>query len=126
MASKHKHSPEFEKIVNEARLQICETNVAAIKSRLTKGEHFILVDVREDSERSAGFIPGSIHIGTGVIERDIESKVPNKTADIVLYCGGGYRSALAALNLKKMGYLNVTSMDGGYRGWNEAGLKIDK
>ena len=119
-----RHGPGFEKIVNEARPSIFETTVQAIGLRLKNQDDFVLVDVREDSEWAKGHLPGAIHIGKGVIERDIEEKIPDQKADIVLYCGGGYRSALAALSLKKMGYINVTSMDGGFRGWSEAGFEV--
>jgi rhodanese-related sulfurtransferase len=90
------------------------------------GEQFLLVDVREDNEWQRGHIPGAVHMGRGIIERDIEEAVPDHAAKLVLYCGGGFRSALAADNLQKMGYTNVISMDGGWRGWNEAGLPTEK
>ncbi len=112
-----RHGPGFEKIVDSVRPKINETNVDAVKKRMDKGESFFFVDVREESEWAAGHLPNAMHIGKGVIERDIETKIPDKSADIVLYCGGGYRSALAAFNLQLMGYRKVTSMDGGYRGW---------
>ena len=121
-----KHSERFLKIVDDARSRIRETDVASVKKRLEKGEKFILVDVREESEWANGHLPGAIHIGKGVMERDVETKIPDTSSDIVLYCGGGYRSALAADNLQKMGYTNVVSMDGGFRGWTEAGLPIVK
>ena len=120
------HGPGFEKIVNEARPFIVESTVSAVSRRLQNKENFFLVDVREDSEWAQGHLPGAIHIGKGVIERDIETRIPANQSDIVLYCGGGYRSALAALSLKKMGYTNVCSMDGGFRGWTEAGLPVEK
>lgn len=120
------HSPEFLKIVSVARSQICETTVSAINARTLAKENFILVDVREDSEWANGRIPNAIHIGKGVIERDIEEKIPNKKSEIVLYCGGGFRSALAALSLQTMGYSNVVSMNGGYSGWIDANFKVDK
>jgi rhodanese-related sulfurtransferase len=121
-----KHSERFLKIVDDARSRIRETDVPSVKKRLEKGEKFILVDVREESEWANGHLPGAIHIGKGVMERDVETKIPDTSADIVLYCGGGYRSALAADNLQKMGYTNVVSMDGGFRGWTEAGFPIVK
>ena len=121
-----KHSPGFLKIVDDAKKRVKETNVAEVKKRLDRGEKFILVDVREDNEFAAGHIPDAIHLGKGVIERDIEEKIPDHNAEIVLYCGGGFRSALAADNLQKMGYTNVISMDGGWRGWKEAGLPVEK
>jgi len=119
------HGERFVQIVNTVRPQISECTVADVVARQKRGEQFIVVDVREESEFNAARIPGAVHIGKGVIERDIEEKIPDTAAPIVLYCGGGYRSALAALNLKQMGYTNVMSMDGGFRGWKEAGLNID-
>jgi rhodanese-related sulfurtransferase len=121
-----KHSPRFVQIVNDARTRIRETNVQTVKNRLGRGETFHLVDVREDHEWAAGHLPGAIHIGKGILEREIEVRIPDTSADIVLYCGGGFRSALAADNLQKMGYTRVTSMDGGYRGWTDAGLPVTK
>ena len=122
-----KHTPGFLKIVDDARSRVKETNVEEIKRRLDRGDRkFVLVDVREESEWAAGHIPGAIHLGKGVIERDVETKIPDTAAEIVLYCGGGYRSALAADNLQKMGYTNVLSMDGGWRGWREAGHPVEK
>lgn len=120
------HAPEFLKIVNDAKSRVRETNVQEIKKRMDAGEKFYLVDVREDSEWAKGHLPNAIHLGKGVIERDIEAKVPDKSAELVLYCGGGFRSALAADNLQKMGYKNVLSMDGGWRGWNESGYPTQK
>ncbi len=119
------HGERFVQIVNTVRPQVAECTVADVVARQKSGEQFIVVDVREESEFNAARIPGAVHIGKGVIERDIEEKIPDSAASIVLYCGGGYRSALAALNLKHMGYTNVISMDGGFRGWKEAGLEID-
>lgn len=120
-----KHSPAFLRIVEDARARVTETDVAAVRARLERGEPFHLIDVREDSEWEKGHLPGAAHIGRGVLERDIESTIPDTAAPIVLYCGGGYRSALAAESLQRMGYSNVTSMDGGFRGWKEAGLPIE-
>ncbi len=121
-----KHSPGFLKIVNEVKPRIRETTVDAVKQKLDRGERFHLVDVREDSEWAAGHLPKAEHIGKGVIERDIETKIPDTSAEIILYCGGGFRSALAADNLQRMGYTNVISMDGGFRGWKDAGLPLEK
>jgi rhodanese-related sulfurtransferase len=118
--AKH-HSSRFLTIVNDAKSRVRECTVTDVKARLDAGEAFHLVDVREESEYGRGHLPGAVHIGKGVLERDIETKVPDTAAPIVLYCGGGYRSALAADALQKMGYTNVVSMDGGWRGWNEAG-----
>ena len=121
-----KHSPEFLNIVNDAKSRVKECTVDDVKQKLARGERFHLVDVREDSEWDAGHLPRAVHLGKGIIERDIETKIPQKDDEIILYCGGGFRSALAADNLQKMGYNNVISMDGGYRGWKDAGLPVEK
>lgn len=118
------HSPRFLHIVENARQRIHETNVDEVKAKLDRGEKFLLVDVREDSEYAKDHLPGATHLGKGIIERDIEERVPDPKTPIVLYCGGGYRSALAADNLQKMGYTNVLSMDGGIRGWREKGYPL--
>ncbi len=115
------HSKKFLTIVNDAKGRIKETNVQEVKRRRDRGDEFYLVDVREESEWNKGHITNAIYIGKGVIERDIEKKIENRDSDIILYCGGGFRSALAADNLQKMGYSNVSSMDGGYSGWVKAG-----
>ncbi len=120
------HSPRFLKIVNEAKSRVRETNVPEVKKRIDNGDKFLLVDVREESEYAKDHLPGAIHLGKGIIERDIEQKVQDLNADIVLYCGGGFRSALAADNLQKMGYTNVISMDGGIRDWREKGYPLTK
>ena len=120
------HSPQFLKLVNDAKTRVKETNVDDVKRRMAAGEKFLLVDVREDNEWAKGRLPGAVHMGRGVIERDIEKVVPETAAKLILYCGGGFRSALVADNLQKMGYTNVESMDGGWRGWNEAGLPTEK
>jgi len=120
------HSPQFLKLVNDAKTRVKETNVADVKRRIESGEKFLLVDVREDNEWAKGHLPGAVHMGRGVIERDIEKSVPETGAKLILYCGGGFRSALVADNLQKMGYTNVESMDGGWRGWTEAGLPAEK
>ena len=122
----HAHSPEFLKVVNDSKKRIKEIDFRDIKKRLDAGEKFILVDTREDNEWQRGHIPNAIHLGKGIIERDIEAAIPDKSAPLVLYCGGGFRSALAADNLQKMGYKNVVSMDGGWRGWTEAGFPTAK
>src|SRR5437763_6882501 len=111
----HQHSPRFLQVVNDAKKRIRETNVDEVKRRLDRGDKFTLVDVREESEFAKDHLPGAIHLGKGVIERDIEARVPDPAAELVLYCGGGFRSALAADSLQKMGYTNVISMDGGVR-----------
>ena len=121
-----KHSPGFLQLVDVAQRNIRETTVSAVAERLQRGETFHLVDTREDDEWRAGRIRGAIHLGKGVIERDIEAKIPGKNDEIILYCGGGFRSALAAEALAKMGYTNVASMDGGIREWRAAGLPEDK
>ena len=113
------HSPRFLKIVNDAKSRVKESTVDEIKNRLDRGDKFLLVDVREESEFAKDHLPKAIHIGKGVIERDIETRIPDLNAPLVLYCGGGFRSALAADNLQEMGYTNVVSMDGGVREWRE-------
>jgi rhodanese-related sulfurtransferase len=122
----HDHSPAFLKIVNESKARVKEADFRDIKKRLDAGEKMILVDTREDNEWERGHLPNAIHLSKGIIERDIESAIPDKNAPLVLYCGGGFRSALAADNLQKMGYKNVVSMDGGWRGWTEAGFPTAK
>ena len=119
------HSPQFLKLVNEAKKKVKETNVAEVKRRMDGGEKFLLVDVREDNEWAQGHLPGAVHLGRGIIERDIEVKVPETSTKMILYCGGGFRSALVADNLQKMGYSNVESMDGGWKGWVGAGLPTE-
>ena len=120
-----RHSPRFERLVDDARARITETDVPTVRARLERGDGFHLVDVREESEWAEGRLPGAVHLGKGVIERDVEEALPDLDAEIVLYCGGGYRSALAADNLRRMGYTNVASMDGGIRAWRDAGLPIE-
>ena len=120
------HAPQFLKLVNEAKARIKETNVADVQRRSDGGEKFLLVDVREDNEWAQGHVPGAVHLGRGIIERDIEARVPKTDTKLVLYCGGGFRSALVADNLQKMGYTNVESMDGGWKGWLAAGLPTAK
>jgi len=135
----HNHPPRFLKIVDDARSRIRETTVDEVKKRMdrrakdrrSKGkdagkDKFVLIDVREDREYDADHIPGAVHLGKGVIERDIENAYPNLNTELILYCGGGFRSALAAANLQKMGYRNVISMDGGIRGWREKNYPLEK
>ena len=122
----HQHPPRFLKIVDDARSRIRETNVDEVKKRLDRGDKFLLVDVREESEFAKDHLPGAIHLGKGIIERDIEARVPDLNAEMILYCGGGFRSALAADNLQKMGYANAISMDGGIRGWREKNFPLTK
>lgn len=119
-----KHSPQFLKLVNETRLRVREFSVDEVKTRLDRGENFVLVDVREESEWAADHLPGAVYLGKGIIERDIEERFPDFNTPLVLYCGGGFRSVLAADNLKKMGYRNVVSMDGGIRDWRERGYPL--
>jgi len=120
------HSPQFLKLVNESKKKIKETNVADVKRRIDAGEKILLVDTREDNEWAIGHLPGAVHLSRGIIERDIEAKVPDTSTKMILYCGGGFRSALVADNLQKMGYTNVESMDGGWKGWVGAGLPVTK
>ena len=120
------HSPGFLKLVADAKSRVKEIDVNEAKRRLDAGEKMVLVDVREESEWARGHLPGAVHLGKGVIERDIEKAVSDKGAPLVLYCGGGFRSALAADNLQKMGYTNVLSMDGGWREWTETGYPVEK
>ena len=119
------HNERFLAVVNDAKSRIRECTVDDVVAKREKGDTFHLVDVREESEWARGRLPGAIHLGKGIIERDIEGAIPDSGAEIVLYCGGGYRSALAADNLQKMGYTNAISMDGGYREWSEAGHPIE-
>ena len=120
------HAEGFLNLVRDAKKRITEENVQTTKKKLDAGEKMILVDVREESEWARGHIPNAMHLGKGIIERDIEKAIPEKGAAIVLYCGGGFRSALAADNLQKMGYNNVISMDGGWREWTQAGFPTIK
>jgi len=120
-----KHSPGFLKLADDAKSRIREINVDEAKEKVANGEA-TLIDVREESEWEAGHALGAYHIGKGVIERDIEQKVPDKSAELILYCGGGFRSALATDNLQKMGYTNVASMSGGWRAWQAAGAPVEK
>ncbi len=120
------HAPGFLKIVNDARSRVKETTVDDVKRRLDRGDNFMLIDVREESEFAKDHLPGAVHLGKGIIERDIEARVPNPETELVLYCGGGFRSALAVDNLQKMGYTNVISMDGGIREWREKSYPLVK
>jgi len=122
----HQHPPRFLKLVDDAKARVHETNVDMVKTRMDRGDKFLLVDVREESEFAKDHLPGAIHLGKGIIERDIEARVPELDTEIILYCGGGFRSALAADNLQKMGYTNVISMDGGIRDWREKSYPLTK
>jgi rhodanese-related sulfurtransferase len=120
------HAPRFLKIVDDARVRIQETNVDEVKRKLDGGEKVVLVDVREESEFAKDHLPGAIHLGKGVIERDVETRVPDLNTPLVLYCGGGFRSALAADNLQKMGYTKVLSLDGGIKAWRDKGFPLTR
>ena len=120
------HAPRFLRIVDDARSRIKETDVDEVKRKLDGGEKVVLVDVREESEFAKDHLPGAIHLGKGVIERDVEARIPDLNTPMVLYCGGGFRSALAADNLQKMGYTSVLSMDGGIRVWREKGFPLTR
>ena len=120
------HSPGFLSLVNEAKSRIRQIDVEGYKKMREAGEPHILVDTREESEWAAGHVAGAVFLSKGIIERDIETKVPDKTTTLVLYCGGGFRSALAADNLGKMGYANAISLDGGWRALKGSGLPLEK
>lgn len=119
------HSPRFLKLVEDVKANVEEITPEEVDRRRKAGDKLTVIDVREDHEWEKGHIAGAIHLGKGILERDIEKRIPDTDAEIVLYCGGGYRSALAADNLQKMGYTNVKSMNGGFRGWKDAGLPIE-
>jgi rhodanese-related sulfurtransferase len=120
------HSPGFLKLVNDSKSRIREIDISGFQKMLANGEKPLLVDTREESEWAAGHASGAVHLSKGIIERDIETKVPDKSTLMVLYCGGGFRSALAADALQKMGYSNVISLDGGWRAWQRSGMPIDR
>jgi rhodanese-related sulfurtransferase len=120
-----KHNPGFLKLVEQAKQRVKECAAADVKARLDRGESFHLIDVREDHEFAKDHAKGATHLGKGILERDVETLIPNKQDAIVLYCGGGFRSALAADALQQMGYGNVLSMDGGIRAWREGGYPIE-
>lgn len=119
------HSPGFLKLAEDAKARVHEVTVAEARERLASGKDVRLIDVREDNEWQAGHAAGAEHLGRGIIERDIEKEVPDQGAALILYCGGGYRSALAADNLQRMGYTNVHSMAGGWTAWQEAGAPTE-
>ncbi len=121
-----RHSPRFLQIVNDAKSRIRETNADEVKKKIDRGDKFLLIDVREESEFAKDHIPGAIHMGKGTIERDMEQRIPDTSTPMILYCGGGFRSALAADNLQKMGYTDVISMDGGIREWREKGFPLSR
>jgi rhodanese-related sulfurtransferase len=120
-----KHASKFVALVQDAKSRVKETTVGEVQKRLERGETLVIIDVREESEWDQGHIPGAVHLGKGIIERDIERMFPDSDAELILYCGGGFRSALAADNLTRMGYTKAISMDGGMRGWREAGLDVE-
>lgn len=120
------HSEGFLALVNDAKSRVREVDVEGYKALVAKAAPVVLVDVREESEWAAGHASGAVHLGKGIIERDIERAIPDTGATIVLYCGGGFRSALAADSLQKMGYGNVISLDGGWRAWTQAGMPVEK
>jgi rhodanese-related sulfurtransferase len=121
----HQHNPGFLALVDDAKSRVKEIDVAGYKKMLAAGEAHLLVDTREESEFAAGHVKGALHMSKGIIERDIETKVPDKSATLVLYCGGGFRSALVADNLRKMGYRNPISLDGGWRALKDSGLELE-
>ena len=120
------HNPGFLKLVNDAKSRIKEIDIEGYKKMVSGAEPHVLVDTREESEFAAGHVKGALHLSKGIIERDIETKVPDKNTKLVLYCGGGFRSALVADNLQQLGYTNAISLDGGWRAWNQAGLPVEK
>jgi rhodanese-related sulfurtransferase len=126
MSTQPKHNTGFLALVNDAKSRIRQIDIQEYRQLSESGESHILIDTREDSEWQAGHAAGAIHLGKGVIERDVESIVPDKNAKLILYCGGGYRSALAADALQKMGYTAAISLDGGWRAWQQAGLPIER
>ena len=119
------HSAAFLKLVNDAKSRVRETDIEGYKKMRASGAKHVLVDTREDREFDAGHVKGAVHLSKGIIERDIESRVPDKDTTLVLYCGGGFRSALAADNLTKMGFKNAISLDGGWRALKESGLELE-
>ena len=120
------HNPGFLKLVNDAKSRIRETDIDGYKKMLANGEKPLLIDTREESEWAAGHASGAVHLSKGIIERDIEARVPDKKTVMVLYCGGGFRSALAADAMQKMGYTNVISLDGGWRAWQQSGMPVER
>jgi rhodanese-related sulfurtransferase len=118
------HSPRFLKLVQDSKSRVRETTVDDVKARLDRGERPTIIDVREESEYARDHVPGAVHLGKGIIERDVESRFPDTGTELILYCGSGFRSALAADNLQKMGYTNVVSMDGGIRDWRNKGYPL--
>ena len=126
MAHSGVHSAGFLEIVNDAKSRVKEIDIEGYRKMQAAGEPHLLIDVREDNEWAAGHASGAVHLGKGIIERDIEARVPDKNTRLVLYCGGGFRSALAADNLQKMGYTDAISLDGGWKAWQQVGLPVEK
>jgi len=120
------HNPGFLKLVDDAKARVQQTDMDGYKKMVQAGDKPVLIDVREDNEWTAGHAAGAVHLGKGIIERDIEAKIPDKATKMVLYCGGGFRSALAADALQQMGYTDVISLDGGWRAWQNAGMPVEK
>src|SRR5512142_2242395 len=120
------HSSAFLALVNDAKSRVPQIDIEQYRQMRAQNDAGVLIDVREDSEWAAGHAAGAVHLGKGIIERDIEAKVPDKSTKMVLYCGGGFRSALAADNLQKMGYTNVISLDGGWKAYQASGLPVEK
>ena len=118
------HAPRFLALVQDAKKRVREVTVDDVKGMLDRGERLTIIDVREESEYARDHVPGAVHLGKGILERDVEAKFPDTDAELILYCGGGFRSALAADNLQKMGYTNVVSMDGGIRDWRNKGYPL--
>lgn len=126
MSAPKAHSPAFLALVNDARSRVREMDIRQYQELRASAQAHLLIDIREDHEWTAGHAAGALHLGKGIIERDIEAKVPHKETTLVLYCGGGFRSALAGDALRQMGYSNVISLDGGWRAWQAAGLPVEK
>ena len=118
------HNPGFQKLVDTVKARIRECSVEDVMSRMEQGRMFYFIDVREDHEFAQGYAKGAIHLGRGILERDIETLIPDRDAEIILYCGGGYRSALSSANLQDMGYSRVWSLAGGIKAWRQAGYEI--
>ena len=124
-AGRHAHSPGFLALVSAARARVQTLTIEQFNARVAAGERFVLVDVREDREWDAGRLPGALHMGKGIIERDVEATIPDPATPVVLYCGGGFRSVLVCDSLQKLGYTHCLSLDDGWRGWNERGLPVE-
>jgi rhodanese-related sulfurtransferase len=121
-----KHAAGFLALVNDAKSRVKEIDLEGYRKMLAEAVPHVLIDTREDSEWAAGHAQGAIHLGKGIIERDIENRIPDKSTTLVLYCGGGFRSALAADNLRRMGYENPISLDGGWSAWSGSGMPVER